>query len=154
MKTGARILCVTGPIGAILNYILIIVFRDSIGFIGAPISLFIAHTLGAFLIIRKAVSQPTWSPWTWAAFSGWEPFLKLGNFICNYRNVSFIKLLDVIAIPGIFLACNEIWVFEMLTFIASYFGPMTVTVQTITIQCAMVTLIVHSGMCIHNRKCQ
>ncbi|KAI8058099.1 mate-domain-containing protein [Syncephalis plumigaleata] len=129
MKTGARILCITGPIGAILNYILIIVCRDSIGFIGAPVASLVSNTLGAILIVYKAVSQPTWSPWTYAAFSGWKPFLKL-------------------AISGIFLGCNELWIVEILTLIASYFGPIAVTVQAITIQCAMVSLLIHLGVAI------
>ncbi|RKP26369.1 mate-domain-containing protein [Syncephalis pseudoplumigaleata] len=123
MQTGARVLCLTSPIGAVLSYILIIVFRDSVGFIGAAIAIALAHTLGAVFIVRKAVSLPTWHPWTSAALSGWTPFLKLGR--CPHRPER--------SIPGIFMSCNEIWVIELLTIVVSSFGPVAVAAQTITL---------------------
>ncbi|KAI9593896.1 mate-domain-containing protein [Syncephalis fuscata] len=125
----ARILCITGPIGAILSYVFTIVLRDQIGFLGAPLATAISYTIGAIFIVRHSVSLSTWSPWTSAAFSDCMSFIKL-------------------AVPGVLMSCNEIWVFEILTVVASYFGPAAVAAQTITLQCSMLSLLIHHGIAV------
>ncbi|RKP10722.1 mate-domain-containing protein [Thamnocephalis sphaerospora] len=127
MRTGARIASITGPFGALLSFFLILVCRDHIGFIGAPIASAISSWAGAGLILVHAHKLPTWTRWSRAVFTGWRPFIKL-------------------ALPGILMACSELWVFELLTIAASYFGPVAVAAQAITFQSALIGIMIFIGI--------
>ncbi|KAI9593897.1 mate-domain-containing protein [Syncephalis fuscata] len=127
MQTGTRIVCITGPMGAVLNYIFITVFEEQIGYIGCAYASIIADSIGAILIVRHSISLPTWSPWTSAAFSGWMPFIKL-------------------AIPSTFIYCNESWVVEIFSMVSSYFGSTAVAAQAIAFQCILLGNVVHIGI--------
>lgn len=115
------VLVICAPINIFLSWYL--VWRTSLGFIGAPLSVAITHTLlplMLFFYIRfiSASGMSCWGGFSRLAFTNWTPLIRL-------------------AIPGLLMIEAEVLAFEILTFAAARFGSKFLAGQAIVAMIGM-----------------
>lgn len=129
------VLIVCAPLNALLNYLLVWVFK--FGYIGAPIAVSINYTLmalGLFLYTIKTKNKINpMKCWTTfeinKAFRNWNELIKL-------------------SIPNLIMIMSEFLSFEILTLLASYLGTIPLASQSIIATMASLTYQIPYGVSI------
>jgi MATE family multidrug resistance protein len=110
---------------AALNYYL--VWRTSLGFIGAPTATVITHwTMAISLMFYTGIygSRDAWPGWTMRIFSDYKSW----------------KYMIHLASSGVIMLCSEIWSWEVIIFSSSFLGVKSLAANSIL----MVLLLLHS----------
>ncbi|CCG82375.1 Uncharacterized transporter C4B3.13 [Taphrina deformans PYCC 5710] len=107
--------CITAPINAILNYVLVWHPDIGLGFAGAPLAMSISYWLSFLLMIgfvKYGKSRHAWHGFSSAAFKHWMPMLQL-------------------ALPGCLMTCSEWFAYEIMAFSSSFLGVVPLGAQAV-----------------------
>lgn len=108
------VLIVCAPINAFLNWVF--VWYLGMGFPGAPLAVAITDNLlplGLFIYVRLSkTGMSCWDGFSRRAFTNWGPMIRL-------------------ALPGLVMVEAEMFAFEILTFVSSYFGTTALASQSV-----------------------
>lgn len=125
MQVPTYVLLFCAPMNAGLNYIL--VWRTSLGFIGAPSATVITHwTMALSLMIYAAIygSKDAWPGWRWRIFQDWKSW----------------KYMIHLAGSGIVMMCSEVWSWEVVVLASSFLGVTSLAANSILLATAGITI--------------
>jgi MATE family multidrug resistance protein len=112
-RAGTYVLCLTSPVNAALNYLLI--YTAGMGLLGAPIATGISYWLSVLLLliyIRFSRARDTWGGFSKQALRNTLPFTKL-------------------ALAGIVHVGTEWWAFEVVALAAGRLGTIPLAAQSV-----------------------
>ncbi|KAJ2080727.1 ethionine resistance protein [Coemansia sp. RSA 988] len=124
MHASTVVIMVVAPIHWLNSYLLILSPKFGLGYNGAPINLTITFCLMFFgiwaYVVCNRKARLCWGGLTREAFSDLGPFFKL-------------------SIPAAVAISAQVWSYEILTLMASYFGPDPLAAQAILINIMSLT---------------
>ncbi|KAH3661701.1 hypothetical protein OGAPHI_006552 [Ogataea philodendri] len=134
-QASTYVLFVCAPLNALLNYLLVWVFK--FGYVGAPIAVSINYTLMALGLLTYTITTNNevrplrcWNGLTLEkAFSNWKELIKL-------------------SIPNLIMIMSEFLGFEILTLLSSYLGTVPLAAQSVITTMASLTYQVPYGVSI------
>ncbi|MCJ1356021.1 MAG: hypothetical protein MMC33_006015 [Icmadophila ericetorum] len=118
------VLLVCAPVNAFLNWLF--VWKFQWGFIGSPIAMVVTINLEAFLLCLYVVlinGHQCWSGFSRQALKNWGPMIRL-------------------ALPGLIMVQAELFGFELLTLLSSYFSNTHLAAQSVVSTIALVAWLI------------